>query len=104
MLTKRQFGFSEESSCVTNLLSCYSRVTSVIQQRDGWVDCVYLDLKRAFDRVPHRRLLFKLKTYGGVGGKLHEWMEDYLEGRHMRTVIRDKASQWRNVTSDKMAT
>ena len=31
---------------MANLLSFYSRVTDKIQERDGWVDCVYLDLKR----------------------------------------------------------
>ena len=99
MLNKRQFGFREGSSCVMNLLSFYSRVTDVIQERDGWVDCVYLDLKKAFDTVSHRKLLFKLKTQGGVDGKLLSWMENYLKGRQMRTVIRDKMSKWRNVTS-----
>ena len=41
----------------------------------------------------------KVKNDGGMGGKLLEWMRDYLEGRQMRTIIRDKKSEWRNVTS-----
>ena len=44
MLTKKQFGFREGSSYTANLLSFYSRVTDVFQERDGWVDYVYLDL------------------------------------------------------------
>lgn len=45
--TGRQFGLRNRS-CVTNLLSFYSRVVDVLRERDGWVDCVYLE--------PHRHL------------------------------------------------
>ena len=41
-----QFGFRKGRSCVTNLLSFYSRVVDTIQERDGWMDCIYLDLKQ----------------------------------------------------------
>ena len=99
MISGSQFGFQQGKSCVTNLLSFYSRVTDIIQEREGWVDCIYLDLKKAFDRVPHKRLLYKLEHCGGVRGSLLEWMKNYLEGRQMRTVIRDRVSSWRGVTS-----
>ncbi len=33
---------------MTNLLNFYSRVTIIVQERDGWVDCVYLDLKHTY--------------------------------------------------------
>ena len=94
-----QFGFRQRKSCVTNLLCFYSRAVDMIQERDGWVDCVYLDLKKAFDKVPHNRLIWKLQEKGGLGGKLLDWMKDYLSGREMRTVIREEKSEWRRVTS-----
>ena len=63
-------------------LMCYdSRVVDVVHERDGWADCLYLDLKKAFDKVPHQRLLWKLRNAGGVSGRLAEWMKDYLTGR-----------------------
>jgi len=99
MLSEKQFGFRKGRSCVTNLLSYYSRVTDIVQERDGWVDCVYLDLKKAFDKVPHKRLLWKLNNMGGVSGALLKWMENYLQGREMRTVVRDVKSSWKKVTS-----
>jgi len=94
-----QFGFRKGRSCVTNLLSFYSRAVEEVQERDGWVDCVYLDLKKAFDKVPHTRLLWKLKYKGGLKGKTLRWMESYLRGREMRTVVRDLKSEWRKVDS-----
>ena len=98
-LTNNQFGFREGRSCVTNLISFYSRVIDIVQERDGWVDCVYLDLKKAFDKVPHKRLIWKLKHVGGVRGSTLEWMTDFLTGRKMRTVIRNTKSSWMEVTS-----
>ena len=55
---------------MTNLLSFYTRVIDVVQERDGWVDTVYLDIKKAFDRVPHRRLLWKVEHVGGLSGTM----------------------------------
>ncbi len=49
IIKNSQFGFREGRSCVRNLISFYSRVIDIVQERDGWADCVYLDLKNAFD-------------------------------------------------------
>ena len=98
-LTGRQFGFRSGRSCVTNLLSFYSRAIDIIQERDGWADCVYLDLKKAFDKVPHQRLLWKIKNVGGLQGKALEWITDFLQNREMRTIIKDEKSGWCKVIS-----
>ncbi len=45
VLVNCQFGFRRGRSCSMNLLSFYSRVVDIVQERDGWVDGVYLDLK-----------------------------------------------------------
>ena len=55
VISNRQFGFRQGKSCVTNLLSFYTWVIEGIENRDGWVDAVYLDNKKAFDTVPHKR-------------------------------------------------
>ncbi len=39
-----------------------------------------------FDKVPHKRLLWKFRNRGGFGGTVINWMEDYLTRREMRTV------------------
>ena len=90
---------SEQEDRVTNFLSFYSRAINITQERDGWTDCIYLDLKKAFNKIPHRRLLWKLEHIGGLKGTLNNWMEDYLKRREMRTVVKDEKSEWREVTS-----
>ncbi len=94
-----QFGFRKGKSCVSDLLCFYSRVIDVVQEREGWADCVYLDLKKAFDKVPHNRLMWKVRRFGGVSGNLAEWMENYLRGREMRTIVRGMKSEWKMVSS-----
>ena len=51
IVTNNQYDFRKGRSCVTNLLSFYTRVIYVDDNRDGWVDAVYLDIKKAFDKV-----------------------------------------------------
>ncbi len=99
IITEKQFGFRKERSCITNLLSFYTRVIDKLQERDSWFDAVYLDLKKAFDTVPHKSLIWKLEHRGGLKGKILKWMKDYLQGREMSTVIRDNKSSWCEVTS-----
>ena len=89
VLTNCQYGFRRGRSCSSNLISFYSRIVDIVQDREGWVDGVYLDLKKAFDKVPHKRLLWKIKNYGKIGGDLLKWMKDYLSEREMRTVIKN---------------
>ena len=62
------------------------------------VDVVYLDLRKAFDCVPHRRLLSKLQSYG-ITGKLLDWIENFLIDRKQRVYVRGSSSDWVNVTS-----
>ena len=40
------------------------------------VDIIYLDFQKAFDKVPHQRLLLKLKAHG-IGDSITDWIEQY---------------------------
>ena len=71
MLTGKQFGFRQGRSCVSNLLSYYDRVTEIMQERYGWVDSIYLDFSKAFDKVPHKRLIWKLQPI--LDPAIHSW-------------------------------
>ena len=91
IISDRQFGFRTGRLRVTNLLRFYSRVIDITQERDGWADCIYLDT------FPHRRLLWKLEHIGGLKETLKNWMEHYLKGREMRTVVKYEQSKWKEV-------
>jgi hypothetical protein len=50
------------------------------------IDVIYLDYKKAFDTVPHQRLLSKLLESFGSGGRLLKWIEAFLVNRKMKTI------------------
>ncbi len=60
-------------------------LTNALAQKK-WVDLLFLDFEKAFDKVPHRRLLLKLKAYG-LSGILLKWIEAFLRGRKQRVVL-----------------
>ena len=62
------------------------------------VDVIYLDFAKAFDKVPHQRLLQKLSAYD-IKGKVYNWIKGFLSNRKQRVVINGIYSEWRNVTS-----
>ena len=62
------------------------------------VDAAYLDFKKAFDSVPHKRLICKLKGYG-IDGKLLSWIENFLSDRTQYVTINGISSDKVPVTS-----
>ncbi len=54
--------------------------------------------KKEFDKVPHSKLLFKVKQLG-IGGNVCNWIENWLSNRKQRVVINGTASDWAPVTS-----
>ena len=57
---------------------------------------VFGDISKAFDRVWHKGLLFKLKRIG-IDGALLRWFESYLSHRTQRVVLQGCSSDWRNI-------
>jgi len=62
------------------------------------VDTIYLDFAKAFDKVPHGRLLSKLEKYG-ISGQLLQWIKAWLCGRSQRVCLEGTVSDWVAVTS-----
>ena len=62
------------------------------------VDIIYLDFQKAFDKVPHQRLLLKLKSHGICEGII-KWIEKWLTDRRQRVVVEGEASNWKSVQS-----
>ena len=80
-----QHGFMKNRSCLTNLLQFLETVTDYIDK--GYpVNVIYLDFQKAFDNVPHRRLIHKLTTHG-IGGKVLNCIRDWLSGKEQRVVL-----------------
>jgi hypothetical protein len=62
------------------------------------VDCIYTDFMKAFDRVPHQRLIAKMQSYG-ISEGICKWVEMFLCNRKQKVVINDAHSEWETVTS-----
>ena len=81
-------------SFLTNLLETFEVWTKALDDGYG-LDVVYLYYRKAFDSVPHVRLIEKLKTYG-FKGKLLAWIENFLKSRTMRVELRGVLCAVRN--------
>ncbi len=63
------------------------------------LNVVYLEFQKVFDKVPHNKLMFKVKQLG-IDGTLCNWIENWLSNRKQRVVINGAASDWAPVTSE----
>ena len=94
ILDPNQSGFRPCDSTINQLLTI---VHSIFQAFDCnptlEVRSVYLDISKAFDRVWHKGLIYKLRRCG-ISGKLLTLFESFLANREQRTVLNGKASQW----------
>ena len=92
-----QHGFVPGRSCMTQLLVTLELWTEWLDKGEP-LDVVYLDFKKAFDSVPHTRLLQKLKAYG-IDGNLLIWIQHFLLGRKQRVIVNGNLSEWVTVLS-----
>ena len=79
-----------EKSNLTNLLIYMESLTEAMDQQIP-VDINYLDCRKAFDTVPHERLLRKLEAYG-IRGRILGWIRAFLTGREQYVEIRGSRS------------
>lgn len=92
-----QHGFRCRCSCCTQLLKFLDFVTAQLDMSEI-VDVVYLDFSKAFDTVPHQRLLTKLSSLG-IRGQLLNWIKEFLKNRYQRVTVRGQASDLHSVKS-----
>ena len=97
VISDRQHSFVSGRSCLTNLLEVFEDWTKSLDKGYG-IEVIYLDFKKAFDTVPHQRLLQKLQLFG-FGGHLLRWIKSFLTGRTMRVVVNGASSSWMRVLS-----
>ena len=92
-----QHRFTKGSSCLTNLLEFYEAVSDWVDEGKA-VDMAYLDFKKAFDEVPHRRLLAKVRACG-VAGQVTKWIANWLNDRKQIVAVSGRMSGWEDVSS-----
>lgn len=97
LLLDSQHGFRRGRSCLSNLLTFLDQITCWLDNGLG-ADAIFLDFAKAFDKVPHKRLIEKLHGHGVTGAAL-EWIKDWLQNRIQRVVIQGESSAWRSVSS-----
>ena len=97
LLAEEQRGFRPRRSCSTQLLETFDAWSKLLDEGTA-LDVIYLDFRKAFDSVPHTRLLLKLKSYG-VSGKLLCWIEAFLSGRSQLVSLGGCHSSMTKVTS-----
>lgn len=97
LLSDCQFGFRKNRHTILQLLTVLEDWTQYIDN-DEQVDTLYFDFCKAFDSVPHKRLLHKVKGYG-IKGKLFGWLEDFLRNRQQRVIVNGASSSWTDVLS-----
>jgi len=96
-LSTNQHGFTTGRSCLTNLLETFEAWTRILDGGFG-LDVIFLDYRKAFDTVPHRRLLEKLRQ-SGIVGRLWNWIQAFLSDRKMRVGVMGSFSAWVEVLS-----
>ena len=97
LISDCQHGFRRKRSCVTQLLCVMEQFTKLMDTGKT-IDVVYLDFKKAFDSVPHERLLLKLSAYG-LDGKVLQWIRSFLSDRTQRVRVGTSYSEQAEVTS-----
>ena len=92
LFADQQHGFVPNRSCMTQLICVLEDWTKWIDEGHN-IDTIFLDFQKAFDSVPHQRLLSKLKAYG-ILGDCHKWIGSFLSNRRQRVIVGNEASNW----------
>ena len=97
VITTLQSGFIPGDSTVNQLVDIYNTFCKALDEGKE-VRAVFCDISKAFDRLWHKGLLYKLKSVGVTDSLLH-WCSDYLANRKQRVVIPGACSDWLPVTA-----
>ena len=97
LLNPNHSRFRTSDSCINQLLAITHEIFEAFDCNPSLeVRSVFLDISKAFDKVWHEGLLYKLKSMG-FSGELYNILENYLSGRFQRVVLNGQTSSWRPV-------
>ena len=97
ILSDKQHGFRSKHSTETQLILTTHDLSKSLNNKSQ-IDMIIMDFSKAFDTVPHNRLLNKLKRYG-INNKIHAWISKFLTCRDQRVVVSGAHSPWTHVES-----
>ena len=95
LIAANQSGFKPGDSCINQLIAI---THEIYQSFDAGYEVrgVFLDISKAFDKVWHEGLIFKLKQ-NGISGKLLNLIKDFLKNRKQRVVLNGQFSSWADI-------
>ena len=97
LLSEEQHGFTQGKSVTTNLLKALNVWTEALSHNIP-VDILYLDYQKAFDCVPHERLINQVESFGITGDAL-KWLRAFLTDRRQKVIVNGSESAWSGVLS-----
>ena len=92
-----QAGFERGDSCISQLLFITQEIYSSFDEGLE-VRSVFLDISKAFDKVWHDGIIFKL-TQNDISGNLLNLLRHFLNKRKQRVVLNGQFSTWKNVSA-----
>lgn len=92
-----QHGFVKNRSVTSNLLVFTDYITEKMESGNQ-VDAIYTDYTKAFDRIDHSLLLYKLSR-AGIRGDLFRWFSSYVKNRSQAIVLNGYTSSWNTIPS-----
>lgn len=97
LLYKYQSGFIPGHSTTFQLVDIYHHICQTLDNKQ-YACMVFCDISKAFDRVWHKGLLYKLKQ-NGIEGEFLEWISNYLEDRKQYVVLNSSNSEIKGVSA-----
>ena len=97
LFNNNQYGFIKGRSTTTQLLKILDDWTDYLEG-NGQIDVIYTDFAKAFDKVPHKRLIHKLKSYN-IDENVVQWIIAFLTNRQQKVKINGSLSEWLEVLS-----
>ena len=97
LLAPNQSGFKPGDSCINQLLSIAHEICSYFD--DGFeIRSFFLDISKAFDKVWHKAIIFKLQQ-NGISDDLPNILSDFLRNRKQRVTLNGQSFSWTNVSA-----
>ena len=94
LLNPNQSGFRPSDSCINQLIAITHEIFEAFDCNPSLeVRSVFLDISKAFDKVWHEGLIYKIKSMG-ISGELLNLLENYLSDRYQRVVLNGQTSSW----------